>query len=91
MDSDAPANIFVEDGTTFDPIDSRRSTAAAKPNGAIRPGDLLTTSRIPGYAMRASPILMRGVKIYRTGTIVGKALEPLKEGKRVIKVLVTLR
>jgi hypothetical protein len=30
-------------------------------------------------------------KIYRPGTILGKALEPLEEGKGVIKVLVTLR
>jgi len=60
-------------------------------NGAIHPGDLLTTSSTPGYAMRASPVVVRGVKVYRTGTIVGKALEPLKNGKGVIKVLVTLR
>jgi hypothetical protein len=41
--------------------------------------------------MRASPVIVRGVRVYRTGTIVGKALEPLKNDKGVIKVLVTLR
>jgi hypothetical protein len=60
-------------------------------NGPIQAGDLLTTSTIPGYAMKASPVLVRGVKVYRTGTILGKALEPLKQGHGLIKVLVTLR
>ncbi len=60
-------------------------------NGAIRAGDLLTTSSTPGHAMKAAPILINGVEIYRTGTILGKALEPLNAGTGVIKVLVTLR
>jgi len=34
---------------------------------------------------------MKASKPYRLGTILGKALEPLKQGKSVIKVLVTLR
>ena len=66
-------------------------TKTSVENGAIHPGDLLTTSSTPGHAMKASPVLIGGVEIYRTGTILGKALEPLKEGKGVIKVLVTLR
>jgi hypothetical protein len=66
-------------------------TKVSAENGSVQVGDLLTTSRTPGYAMKASPILMRGVKVYRTGTILGKALEPLKEGKGVIKMLVMLR
>ena len=66
-------------------------TKVSAENGAVRMGDLLTTSRTPGYAMRASPVVIHGVRVYRTGTILGKALEPLKSGKGVIKVLVTLR
>jgi hypothetical protein len=66
-------------------------TKVSAMNGPVGVGDLLTTSSVPGYAMKASPILVRGVKVYRTGTIVGKALEPLKQGTGVIKVLVTLR
>jgi hypothetical protein len=66
-------------------------TKVSAMNGPVRVGDLLTTSSVPGYAMKAVPILVRGVKIYRTGTILGKALEPLKQGQGVIKVLVTLR
>ena len=59
--------------------------------GPVQVGDLLTTSSTPGYAMKASPIRVGGATLYRTGTILGKALEPLKEGKGIIKVLVTLR
>jgi hypothetical protein len=58
---------------------------------AIHTGDLLTTSSTPGYAMKAAPVLVSGVEIYRTGTILGKALEPLDKGTGVIKVFVTLR
>ncbi len=66
-------------------------TKVSTENGPVQPGDLLTTSSTPGYAMKASPVLVGGVEIYRTGTTLGKALEPLKEGTGVIKVLVTLR
>lgn len=60
-------------------------------NGAIQPGDLLTTASLPGYAMKASPVDLDGVEIYRPGTILGKALEPLDEGSGVISVLITLQ
>lgn len=51
--------------------------------GPIRPGDLLTTSDTPGYAMKATEP--------QIGTILGKALEPLECGTGVIEVLVTLQ
>ena len=51
--------------------------------GEIRPGDLLTTSPTPGYAMRVGEPL--------PGTILGKALEPLDAGTGQIRVLVTIR
>lgn len=57
----------------------------------IRPGDMLTTSDTPGHAMRATPVKVDGADLYPTGTIIGKALEPLKSGKRKIKVLVLMR
>jgi len=59
-------------------------------NGAIRPGDLLTASATPGHAMKAKPVDVGGVQIYRPGTIIGKALEPLEKGMGVIRVLITL-
>jgi hypothetical protein len=60
-------------------------------NGAIRPGDLLTSSSIPGYAMRATPTLVHGLAIYPTGTILGKALQPLSSGRGEIQVLLMAR
>jgi hypothetical protein len=66
-------------------------TKVSAENGPIHAGDLLTTAGTPGYAMKASPVVVGGVAIYPTGTILGKALEPLAQGKGAIKVLVTLR
>ena len=59
--------------------------------GAITPGDLLTSSPTPGHAMKAQPILVDGVELHRSGTIVGKALESWSDGKGLITVLVTLQ
>jgi hypothetical protein len=58
-------------------------TKVSAENGAIAPGDLLTTSATPGHAMRAGSTAPMG-------TILGKALEPLAQGTGVIRVLVTL-
>ena len=54
-------------------------------NGPIGPGDLLVTSSTPGYAMKGRN------RARLLGAVVGKALEPLREGKGVIQVLVTLQ
>ncbi|MFO1507582.1 MAG: hypothetical protein U1F23_11030 [Lysobacterales bacterium] len=53
-------------------------------NGAIRPGDLLVSSSVPGRAMRAptNP---------RPGTVIGKAMQPLVHGNGEIEMLVMLR
>lgn len=58
---------------------------------SIKPGDLLTTSDTPGHAMKAQPVVIGEVEIYRPGTTLGKALEPLDSGTGVIEVLVTLQ
>jgi len=52
---------------------------------AIEIGDLLTTSDIPGHAMKA----VDPVKAF--GTVIGKALQPLDKGKGMIAVLVSLQ
>jgi hypothetical protein len=51
--------------------------------GSIAVGDLLVASPTPGHAMRATAPA--------SGTILGKALEPLEAGAGVIKVLVMPR
>ncbi len=66
-------------------------TKVTDENGPIQPGDLLTTSSIPGRAMKASPVELNGIKIFPTGTIIGKALGKLASGDGVINVLVTIR
>ena len=53
---------------------------------AVEPGDLLTTSFTPGYAMKAED----NQKVH--GSILGKAMESLEKGKKgQILVLVTLQ
>ena len=54
--------------------------------GAIEAGDLLTTSPTPGYAMKVMD------HAQAQGAILGKAMQPLKQGERAqILVLVTLQ
>lgn len=60
-------------------------------NGPIMPGDLLTTSTLPGHAMKATTVDVGGIAIYRPGTMIGKALEGLAEGTGVVRVLITLQ
>ncbi len=54
-------------------------------NGAIQPGDLLTTSSTPGRAMRVSD------HVRAQGAILGKAMSALNEGRGMVLVLVTLQ
>lgn len=54
-----------------------------KATGPIRAGDLLTTSDVPGHAMRA------GHDCH--GAVLGKAMSSLKEGRGLVLVLVSLQ
>ena len=54
-------------------------------NGVIKPGDLLTTSSIPGQAMKVTDHLRA------QGAILGKAMTGLSESKGMVLVLVTLQ
>ena len=58
-------------------------TKADADYGPIQTGDLVATSPSEGYAMKSVSS--------KTGTILGKALEPLERGKGEIRVLVMLR
>ena len=53
--------------------------------GAIKPGDLLTTSDTPGHAMKVTN------QNRSQGAILGKAMSPLMSGKGMVLVLVTLQ
>jgi hypothetical protein len=59
--------------------------------GAIKIGDLLVTSPTPGYAMRSKPVKVGDQALHRPGTLLGKALEALPNGKGEILVLLTLQ
>lgn len=54
-------------------------------NGAIKPGDLLTTSSIPGRAMKVTD------HARAAGAILGKAMTGLSQGQGMVLVLVTLQ
>jgi hypothetical protein len=51
----------------------------------IAPGDLLTTSRTPGHAMKVTNYMRA------QGAIIGKAMSALKSGRGLVLVLVTLQ
>ena len=59
--------------------------------GPIAPGDALTSSSTPGHAMKAAKVRVGGVAFFPTGVVIGKALEPLTEGRGVIRALVVLQ
>jgi hypothetical protein len=54
-------------------------------SGAIKPGDLLTTSDTPGHAMKVTDFSRA------PGSVLGKAMTGLKEGKGLVLVLVSLQ
>ncbi|MBT9332958.1 hypothetical protein [Paracidobacterium acidisoli] len=54
-------------------------------NGPIRPGDLLVTAALPGYAMKGTD------RSRMLGAVIGKALGRLDKGTGVIEVGVTLQ
>jgi hypothetical protein len=54
-------------------------------NGAIKPGDLLTTSSVPGHAMKVTD------RTRAQGAMIGKAMTSLSEGKGLVLVLVSLQ
>lgn len=56
----------------------------ADANGAIRAGDLLTTSDTPGHAMKAD-------STSANGAVLGKAMSGLESGKGMVLVLVGLQ
>lgn len=57
---------------------------ATTANGPIHRGDLLVSSSVPGYAMKATD------RSQVTGAIIGKAMQDLTDGSGVIEVLVSL-
>jgi hypothetical protein len=66
-------------------LSGRVYVLAEAANGAIQPGDLLTTSATPGYAMKVTD------HARAQGAILGKAMTGLNAEKGMVLVLVTLQ
>ena len=86
-----PGITLTQKGTVADgslPVASMGRVWAmcdAGAGGAIRAGDLLTTSATPGHAMKAK----NGNRA--SGAILGKAMSSLAQGRGLVLVLVTLQ
>lgn len=85
-----PGMVMSQTGT---PADGKQPVALSgrvyvrvdAAQGAIEPGDLLTTSATPGHAMKATDAARA------QGAVIGKAMTGLKDGKGLVLVLVTLQ
>ncbi|MCL4708994.1 hypothetical protein KJ068_27860 [bacterium] len=66
-------------------LSGRVYALATAANGPIKPGDLLTTSEVPGHAMKATDVSRSH------GTIIGKAMSSLENGEGLVLVLVNLQ
>jgi hypothetical protein len=85
-----PGMLMGQRGTTADganpvALTGRVYCQADASNGPIEPGDLLTTSDLPGHAMKVSDHA-RG-----QGAILGKAMTGLDRGTGLVLVLVSLQ
>jgi hypothetical protein len=85
-----PGMVMSQEGTLADgkfpvALTGRVYCRVDSAYGAIKPGDLLTTSNTPGYAMKATD------REKAHGAIIGKAMTGLKEGKGLVLVLVNLQ
>ncbi|MFN8488818.1 MAG: hypothetical protein U0350_14545 [Caldilineaceae bacterium] len=81
--------LMYKDGATLDShpvaLSGRVYVYADAGNGAIAPGDLLTTSATPGHAMKVTD------HERAQGAILGKAMSKLAKGTGLVLVLVTLQ
>lgn len=75
----------VMEGTQNIALTGRVYVKATAENGAIRPGDRLTTSSLPGHAMKATD------DAQCPGSVIGKAMSSLENGEGLVLVLVNLQ
>jgi hypothetical protein len=75
----------VMDGENLVAMTGRVYVKCSSENGAIQPGDLLTTAGLGGHAMRADDVNRS------FGSVIGKAMTPLKDGTGLVLVLVNLQ
>jgi hypothetical protein len=85
-----PGLIMSQEGSAADgkfpvALTGRVYCLADASNGPIEPGDLLTTSGMPGHAMKVTD------HARAQGAVLGKAMTSLKEGTGLVLVLVSLQ
>ena len=85
-----PGMVMGQDGTIADgdhpvALTGRVFCKVDASYGAVQPGDLLTTSETPGYAMKVQD------PHSAQGAIIGKAMTSWEEGKGLVLVLVSLQ
>ena len=85
-----PGMTMSQEGTSADgsilvALTGRVYVWADASNGLIKPGDLLTTSKMPGHAMKVTDYSRAH------GAILGKAMSSLDQGTGLVLVLVTLQ
>lgn len=85
-----PGLLMGQQGTTADgkhpvALSGRVYCRADASSGAIHPGDLLTTSKLPGHAMKVTDY----DKAH--GAVLGKAMSSLERGEGLVLVLVSLQ
>lgn len=85
-----PGMVMGQSGTEADgphpvALTGRVWAKAVAVGGAIEPGDLLTTSNVPGHAMKATDLAAA------QGAILGKAMTSLDDETGLVLVLVTLQ
>jgi len=78
-------NLPDQDSTSAIALSGRVWVKCDATGQAIEPGDLLTTSNVPGYAMKVSDFSRS------QGAIIGKAMTSLAEGQGLVLVLVSLQ
>jgi hypothetical protein len=91
--SDMPGLLLGEagDGKVKVATTGRVKVKVDATKNPVRVGDLLVTSDKEGVAMKSEPMEINGRPFHQPGTILGKALEPLKEGEGEILVLLSMQ
>ena len=85
-----PGLLMTQEGSDADgaspvALSGRVYCWADASSGPIQPGDLLTTSNVPGHAMKVADYARA------QGAIIGKAMSALAEGRGLVLVLVSLQ
>ena len=85
-----PGMVMAQSGSVADgqyplALTGRVYCWADASNGPIQPGDLLTTSSVPGHAMKVAD------HARAQGAIIGKAMSGLADGRGLVLVLVSLQ